>query len=58
MILYFFFKSLRNLFKPNIKKSEQWGKKKSKNSTGYYNDMTDQKIEDVEYEDVETENGK
>jgi uncharacterized protein HemY len=58
IIVYFLIKSLRNLFKTNSKKPQQWGKGKSGNSAGYYKDITDQKIEDVEYEDVETENGK
>jgi hypothetical protein len=46
------------LFNLNTRKSERWEKKKTADNDGYYKNITDQKIEDAEYEDVETEKHK
>jgi len=58
MLIYGLFKFFRNLFISNTKKTKHWGEKKTSNNNGFYKNITDQKIEDAEYDDVETEKRK
>ena len=58
LIFYLLFKFLKIFFNSNTKTSEHWEKRKTANNDGYYKNITDQKIEDAEYEDIETEKNK
>jgi hypothetical protein len=58
LILYLVFKSIKNIFSSNTRKSERLKKKKPESDAGYFRTITDQKIEDAEYEDIRIEKDK
>ena len=53
IVLYFLYRSLKSIFFPAERKGP--GRRPEKRSDPYYEKITDQKIEDIDYEEVDTE---
>ncbi len=55
LILYLLFKTLKNLFISNTEKSSKRYMSKKEKNERFYGNITEQKIEDAEFEDIDTE---
>lgn len=55
LILYLIFKTLKNLFMSNNEKSIKMDRSEKEKSERFYGNITEQRIEDAEYEDIDTE---
>ncbi|MBD3178198.1 MAG: hypothetical protein GF417_00615 [Candidatus Latescibacteria bacterium] len=53
IVLYFLYRSLKNIFFPSRNKRPTV--KKPRNKDTFYDKITDQKIEDIDFEEVEPE---
>lgn len=53
IVLYFLYRSLKSIFFPAGRKG--YGRRPEKKNDPYYQKITDQKIEDIDYEEVDPE---